>query len=221
MDGKVREAHLLGKAGEHLVASEMLVRGIVPAWPSLDEGCDLLLSNGCRIQVKTSRTRGRSPRTHENTYTFHFKHRSFIAHSSERIVEKPKRKLSEYCDFVVLVGWDQKRFWIIPSKLLNEVHCVYAGASTERDFEKDIPDMLEMAKLGYSQKEIGKHYGINQSSVYERLSKAGVPKAKKKYVGSYRMCENRWDYILEFGQPAEITNSATESVGVETEGQED
>jgi hypothetical protein len=198
---KVRESHMIGKAGEHLVAAELLSRGVVPAWPSHDEGCDLITMDGCRLQVKTSRSRKTSA-LRENVYTFHFKHRSFTAHSAKRVVEKPKRILSSRSDYIVLVGWDERRFWIVPTTILDDIHCAYVGPSSVRDFEKDIPEMLEMASLGFSQKDIGQYYGINQASVYERLKAAGTPKAYKKFMGALRICENAWHHIIDFNTPA-------------------
>ncbi len=44
----------IGRAGELRVASELLLRGFEVFRPETDSGIDLVLSNGYRIQVKTS-----------------------------------------------------------------------------------------------------------------------------------------------------------------------
>lgn len=46
----------LGKAGELRVASELILRGFNPALIQVDNGCDIVLENGVRIQVKTCST---------------------------------------------------------------------------------------------------------------------------------------------------------------------
>jgi hypothetical protein len=199
---QAREPAKIGKAGEHLVAAELLIRGISVCWPNVDEGFDLLTSKGCRIQVKTARVRNIPAWSLEPVYSFHFKQRKFNAFSSGRITERPRKTFVENCDVVVLVGLEARRFWVVPPTSIDGVHCAYMGPTTVRGFEKDIPDMLEMVRLGFTQKEIGQYYGINQASVFERLAKAGVPKAEKKYIGTLRSYENRWDLILNFGQPA-------------------
>jgi hypothetical protein len=48
------EKLFLGKAGEFRVMSELLLRGFEPAISSVDIGTDIILSNGIKIQVKTS-----------------------------------------------------------------------------------------------------------------------------------------------------------------------
>jgi len=99
------------------------------------------------------------------------------------------------------VGLEARRFWIVPPAMIDGVHCAYMGPSMTREFEKDIPHMRDMVSFGFSQAEIGKYYGLHQSTVFERLQMAGKPKAEKKYVGELRKCENQWDRIIEFGQP--------------------
>lgn len=199
---QAKEASRIGKAGEHLVAAELLIRGMAPSWPSVDEGFDLILSNGCRIQVKTARVRNIAAWSDEPVYSFHFKQRKFVAYSSGRMQERARKDFSQVCDVVVLVGLEARRFWIVPATRLDHVHCAYMGPATVRDFEKDIPDMQEMVRLGFSQKEIGQYYGIHQTSVTSRLQMAGVPKASKKYIGTLRASEGAWHHILDFGRSA-------------------
>ena len=217
---KAKEANLIGAAGVCFVAGELMSRGMNVSWPFTDEGWDLMAANGCRIQVKTARLRNQPKWSSEPCYSFHFNKRRFMALSSGTIKERAPQILSERCDVTVLVGLEQKRFWIVPSSALDKVHCAYVGPSKMRSFEKDIPHMQNMAEYGFSQKEIGQYYGINQSSVYERLQQAGKPKAAKKYVGLLRSYENEWNRILDFGQPAAINEQASEEIPVtEAEGE--
>ena len=50
---QAKMAALVGKAGEDAVATQLLLRGIVPSWPSADIGFDLIAPNGCRIQIES------------------------------------------------------------------------------------------------------------------------------------------------------------------------
>jgi len=219
---KAKEANLIGAAGVCFVAGELMVRGMNVSWPFTDEGWDLMTANGCRIQVKTARLRNIPKWSSEPCYSFHFNKRRFMALSSQTMKERAPQVLSERSDIVVLVGLEQKRYWIVPSESLDKVHCAYVGPTVQRSFENDIPHMLDMVKFGFSQKEIGQYYGINQSSVYERLQQAGKPKAAKKYVGLLRSYESEWNRIVDFGKPAiYTTDSAVEPIGVEAERLED
>lgn len=217
---QAKEASNIGRAGEHLVAAELLIRGIAVSWPDVDEGFDLLTTKGCRIQVKTARVRHIAAWSDEPVYSFHFKQRRFNAFSSGRITERPRKIFSEICDAVVLVGLEARRFWIVPPSKIDGVHCAYMGPSMVRDFEKDIPHMRDMVSYGFSQKEIGEYYGINQSSVYERLQQAGKSKAVKKYIGALRACENCWELITDFGQPAATTEQESAGIPLNQVGEE-
>ncbi len=46
---------MLGKAGEFRVISELILKGHSPALVCCDNGIDIVLENGYKIQVKTSR----------------------------------------------------------------------------------------------------------------------------------------------------------------------
>lgn len=49
------ENHYIGRAAEYRVVSELLLRGHRPAQLAFDDGVDILLVNGTRIQVRTAR----------------------------------------------------------------------------------------------------------------------------------------------------------------------
>ena len=103
MKTNVRMDRMLGQAGVAKIACDLMLRSI-PAWqPLVDYGSDLMLPNGWKLQVKTSRL-------HTNVaglqlYTF--------ATNNGKV----RREFDEP-DYHVLVGWDEKRTWIVPSSLV-------------------------------------------------------------------------------------------------------
>lgn len=99
-----RRDHLLGQAGVLKVASDLLLRSI-PVWqPFVDFGSDLMLGNGRKVQVKTSRLN--TTKKGLQIYTF-----ATGTARTRRECDEPK--------YHVLLGWDEKRTWIMPSEILE------------------------------------------------------------------------------------------------------
>ena len=193
-----------GTAGEHAVAAQLLVRGVCVFFPALDCGVDLMCANGCRVQVKTAHLtycKAHSRTYPEGVYQFEFKRWRAIAMNSKQSRRAERPKLYEYCDVVALWGIEQNRFWIVPAKTFRDTQRVHVGPSDERKFAADMPEMLAMQEMGFSQKAIGDHFGINQSSVYERIQKAGTRRDCESIRHDVRRCENAWEHILNFGLP--------------------
>jgi hypothetical protein len=214
---QAKMAALVGKAGELATAAQIMVRGLNVFFPAADKGVDVLAENGCRIQVKTGKMRC-SPSVSRlyrgGVYSFHFPKSRYMATAKGEVKSTPRRKFSEYCDVVVLWGVEQNRFWVVPAEQLDGVQCIFMGPKNARAFEPDVEAMKKMAELGYSQAEIGKHYGIRQCSVSERLKKAGTPTSPDSVAVSVRACENDWGKILDFSR-------TTTTVPVEEKVQEE
>ena len=117
-----KQQHLLGQAGVLRVASELMLRGFPVLFPAVDEGVDLFVEGGTRIQVKTTKmvlSGGKS---------------SFRLTPGYRMTRDGKvylsaRNFSEYCDFVVLFNVKLDKFWIVPAGLLDGFKACSAGAS--------------------------------------------------------------------------------------------
>ena len=103
----------LGVAGELRVASELLLRGFSPSSNFLDEGADLTLENGLRLQVKSSRLTSKP-----DHYLFNFK--SWKAHESRsKGVRLQLASDLKGIDYVILWGVDTDVFYIIPADLVR------------------------------------------------------------------------------------------------------
>ena len=198
--GKQRMSALVGKAGEHATACQLLLRGLDVAFMQVGTGMDLMAENGCRIQVKCGHLRT-SPSMmelyHRPVYSMHFaeSRRVPTAASVNKLI--PRKRFVDCCDVVVYWGIEENRFWIIPPQLCDERQCVILGPTNERQFEGDLKEMQEMVALGFSQKEIGQYYGIRQSSVGRRLQRVGTSAHEQSTVIKIRACENQWERILE------------------------
>ena len=101
--------HALGIAGELRVMSELMLRGYNPAKSYLDNGIDIFLDNGKKVQVKTSL------RKIDN-------HRSICYRLNLQIGGKGNRRVALENKFDFLIGFLplEDSFYIIPSKELGE-----------------------------------------------------------------------------------------------------
>ncbi len=193
------KSQMVGRAGEYMVAANILLRGGCVAWPATDDGYDLIGPNGCRVQVKSAHIRATPSIANaypEGVYSFTLIRSSGTRKSARRKFETSK--FSERCDVVVLWGIEQNRFWVTPAHVVDNVYGLYLGPNSDRAFEKDVPKMLEMLKEGMTQGEIGRRFGVCASSISTRLSRAGTPMHSMTASHKVRQCENAWEYITEF-----------------------
>jgi len=94
----------LGLAGEFRVMSELLLRGHNLAKSYLEEGADIILENGLRIEVKSGhRCHYQGKYRKKGNYNFTFKGGA----------RKTPQNL-DGCDFVILWCIDDECFFIIP-----------------------------------------------------------------------------------------------------------
>jgi ribosomal protein L13 len=67
---KLPENLAQGKAGEHSVAAQLLLRGHNPFFPAVDIGADLVIESGIKIQVKTAHLRFQKSCYQQGAYWF-------------------------------------------------------------------------------------------------------------------------------------------------------
>lgn len=116
-----------GQAAVLRVASELMFRNIAVAFPACDDsGVDLIALPNVRIQVKSTYLRHNHRVYPQGAYWFSFR-RAPIVSGNHKIVVRGTRKFSEFCEFVILVGIDQGRFWIVPAAKLDHKSLVCVG----------------------------------------------------------------------------------------------
>src|SRR5882724_7433438 len=97
-----RQGMLTGKAGEYAVAAQLLLRGISVFLPAVDEGSDLMTSNGCRVQVKSAHLYRQA--YNGPCYFFPLPKSRRRAITDKTTTLRPKKPFVEICDYVVFWG---------------------------------------------------------------------------------------------------------------------
>ena len=196
-------ASLTGKGGEHIVAGQIMLRGLNVYFPAADQGADLIVENGCRIQVKTSHLRvtaSVAKAWKDGVYSFHFPKRRYMATAAGETKLRRYHKFSDRCDVVVLYGIEQARYWIVPASDLDNRQAAFFGKRSHIAFDANTEDIKRFREEGYSTYEIAKKIGLSQSAVWERLHDDGLDRYRRQYTTDLRTCENAWYYILDFGK---------------------
>jgi len=122
----------LGLAGEFRVMSELLLRGHNPAKSYVDNGIDLILENGTKIQVKTTSKILNNKKVGVGAAA---EYRFYLGKGNK----KAKVKFSEYVDFLIFWAVKENKFWIIPSKILDmKIALTIGGLRKHRDNHYDI-----------------------------------------------------------------------------------
>lgn len=109
----ILKANQLGLAGEFRVMSELLLRGHNPAKSYLEDGPDLILENGVRIEVKSAH-----------------KH---IAKRAERYLfsvrggHRKERQNLDGCDFIICWCVNDDCFYIIPKTQVTQRTSICIG----------------------------------------------------------------------------------------------
>lgn len=210
---------LTGQAGVWRVAAELALRGIPPSFPGVDYGYDLILEHGVRIQVKAARLRSHKHYP-QGVYLFHLM-KSIRLGPKRTIIKDSTRKYSDDCEFVVLCGLDENRFWVTPAADLDHATFLSLGpASRAKPFRADIDvELVRFLKdQGWTVKQIAEHYDIDSTAIRLRLNGAIGSIAKYRLSDRVRECEDRWELIdgyLKTFEPSE--NSVVDGFNVMAE----
>lgn len=126
--------NIIGRAGELRVASELMLRKHIVYMPSVDNGIDVVLGNGKRIQIKC----GQKHIVHSqgrilDKYIFNFKSsvtwKKRVKHGDSHHVEPHKLK---DVDFIILWAIDDDDFYIIPAEKVRGTPTVSFTADEEK-----------------------------------------------------------------------------------------
>jgi len=184
----------IGKQGEFLVLAELVRRGLMPYAPVLDDhGVDIMLYNGVHIQVKSAnlvRSNSKSKRR-PNVYQFSCALNVSGPGARKRAAKAHRRTFGNACDFVILVGLDEQRFWIIPAEVADShgKTCFALG-------QKKYPSAHEVNELraeGKSYEDIATILDSNIAVVYDRHKRGDMKKGA--IMRELRAYEDRWDLL--------------------------
>ena len=192
---------LTGKAGEHAVAAQLMVRGVGVLFPASDYGVDLQTANGCRIQVKSAHmacTEKMLQARGEGSYSFPLKRSKRMMTSDTKNELRQLPPFSETCDILALWGIEQNRFWIVPASVVDDCQLLCLGREQPRRFVGSIEDVREMLRLGYKHHEIAKKYNVERSLISTLLNREGFEAQEMSATQIARSCENAWESIIDF-----------------------
>lgn len=188
-------ARLTGQAGVYRVAAECLLRGLNPRFPSVDCGADLEVDGGVRLQVKSAHLRFNARIYPEGAYWFKF-WRAPVVSGRCNVRQRPPRVFSEECDFVVLHGIEQLRYWIVPARTLDGCQLVTVGPESAW-IDANIQAIEELKQAGLTHEQIGEKLGLNPATISRRLRGFYVT-PKRSIVHAVRESEGKWQSIIEF-----------------------
>lgn len=100
--------NLLGQAGVHRIAAELLLRGFHVLFPAVDDGVDLYTEEGHAVQVKTARL----SKVTETWSSYHCQFRSWSCKAGYK--KQRSGRIHPKVTHIILWGVDENVFWIIP-----------------------------------------------------------------------------------------------------------
>ena len=151
-----------------------------------------MLSTGIRIQVKTAtlttkktklklKTSTRSTRKRRTTLRL-----SCAQEGNKHKHIRCKKLYSEECDYFIIFGVDEGRFWIVPS-FDDDRHCLMGN----KDVDTATGKWTLRSKVA-SLSEIAKTLGVCEVTVWKR--KRGDIR-NGSFVRAVRMCEDKWEFL--------------------------
>lgn len=185
-------AHLIGKAGEHRVISELMLRGHCPSIPEVDNGVDIILENGLHLQVKTSHL-GRTENPHRS-YKLGYYRFNLLETGYKAKYQNVTRDWTLHCDYLVLWGIDEDRFWILPATKDRGMIIVPAKAE-DRAAVIDIAAAKDMYARGMNMFAISKALGVSRPTVKDHLTGARKGTRADTMTRKILQYENRWDLL--------------------------
>lgn len=186
-----------GMAGNYRVASELLLRGLNPFFPAVDDGVDLVVDGIVKVQVKSAHAMRRPDDFQCQTgYNFSLA-RGPKALGGGIATRSTPRIFSGKVDFVVLWGIGQNRFWIVPAHLLDDRMTIYLGPEG-RFIPVDAIRIRQMLDAGNDQRTIAAALGVSEMTISRRIRKVlSEPGPVVAELIKIRECEGRWDHIQE------------------------
>lgn len=178
---------MIGQAMVYRVAAELLLRGHVPYFPSVDSGIDILIDNGLRIQVKSRTLSMTHPAYPKGVYPFSTKENSRSGKWGNR-----KRDWSKICDFIIYVGIDEMRYFVTPSD--QQQHSFWIQPKESTLYCVSVEAMRTLRAKGMTFQSIGDQLGVSERTVARNIRQASKLNSEggNRHLASF---EDRWDLL--------------------------
>jgi|HubBroStandDraft_2_1064218.scaffolds.fasta_scaffold372676_1 hypothetical protein len=203
MNNKRFSKSKVGQQGVSLAITELLERELNPYLPVVDDhGVDIMLASGARIQVKAAHL-SKLRRDRHRQYRFSCQQNVYGSRSAQRAIYWQRRKFAKQCDFLVLVGLDERRFWIVPAIVADErtENMLVLGQSSGPTME----EIQKLADQGKELQDIAYELGCCVTTVWKR--RKGIREDRGKKIRALRAYENRWDLLIDFNKPRLINGA--------------
>ena len=183
-----------GQAAVYRVVSELIFRGMSVSLPCVDDHGVDLYAGSVRIQVKSAYYR-KDKHYPTGAYWFKLTHGSIVT-GANTIRKRGARQFSAECDFVVFMGIDEQRFWIVPAAMLDRKSLVTLMLGPEGFYKRgDYEETKRLRAEGFSQQAIADRLGVTQAAVSYQLLGGEKTRPKATMSSRVRELENRWDLI--------------------------
>lgn len=154
-----------------------------------------MLGSGLRLQVKSATLRTRKTkqqlkdREKEYATTGYYLSLGWCQMGRIQTPIRRKRLYSEECDYFVIWGIDENRFWIVPSFVLDNRTCLILGPRPKPNAQQ----VLSLAAQGVGLQEISKRLGCCEVTAWKRKRETKTPMGA--FTSAVRNCEDRWDFL--------------------------
>lgn len=128
MDTRYRKSIFTGQAGVYAVAEKLCLNGKAPLFPGVDTGVDLMTEDGVRIQVKTASLHRTTKQFPAGVYMFNSQPDSRKSRTGNR---KNLRDYHKCCDFIIFVCLTERRFFVVPAKVVTGAFWLEARGHAE------------------------------------------------------------------------------------------
>lgn len=192
---------MLGQAGVHRVASELILRGHVPLFPDTDYGFDMELDNHLRIQIKTARLQ-KHRQFPSGVYRFSFR-RDIVGGSRgpsgrlryRRYLGSEPRNYAAVADFFILWGVNEDRFWIVPCSEKPRDLFIIGKDDVKHTPWLDFEQIKQMRDAGMNNCQIAREFNVSHTTIRLAFVRGDSKSNAKNGVRFAMTCESRWDLL--------------------------
>jgi hypothetical protein len=181
-----------GEQGVLLVAAKLLELGMNPYAPFVDDhGVDIMLPSGLRIQVKAAHLSRQRKNDKHRQYQFSCQQNVYGTGGRARALTWKHRVFAKECDFLVLVGLNENRFWVVPSAAAD----AYGGTSIilGQVSPPTAEEIKELIGQGKELQDVAYELGCSTTTVWKR--KNGIRADRGLKIRELRDYENRWELL--------------------------